>query len=112
MSEAAVAFERVSKRFTIHHERTRSFQDLLVRGFRRSDTSEAFWALRDVSFDVEPGTALGIMLGLGGLDTLIVRPWVTSRARRKPVRSVMRVPMILALLMAAPLLVLALLALL
>jgi predicted MFS family arabinose efflux permease len=59
-----------------------------------------------------PGTALGIMLALGGLDTLVVRPWVTSLARRRPVRNVMRVPMLLALLMAAPLLVLALLALL
>jgi hypothetical protein len=59
-----------------------------------------------------PGTALGIVLALGGLDTLIVRPWVTALVRRRPVRTVMRVPMILALLMAAPLLVLALLALL
>jgi MFS family permease len=59
-----------------------------------------------------PATALGVMLALGGLDTLVVRPWVTSLARRRPARNVMRVPMILALLMAAPLLVLALLALL
>jgi MFS family permease len=59
-----------------------------------------------------PATALGVMLALGGLDILVVRPWVASRARSRPVRNVMRVPMILALLMAAPLLVLALLALL
>jgi MFS family permease len=59
-----------------------------------------------------PATALGVMLALGGLDTLVVRPWATALARRRPVRTVMRVPMILALLMAAPLLVLALLALL
>src|SRR5207253_3262892 len=63
-------------------------------------------------FKDTPATALGFMLALSGLDTLIVRPLMTSLARRRPGRTVMRVPMVLALLMAAPLLVLAFLALL
>jgi MFS family permease len=71
-----------------------------------------FLALVMILFPDVPGTALGIMLALGGLDTIVFRPVITSLARRKPVRTVMRVPMLLALLMAAPLLVLALLALL
>jgi MFS family permease len=53
-------------------------------------------------------TALGVMLALSGLDTLLVRPAMTALARRRPARTVMRVPTIIGLLMAAPLLVLAL----
>ncbi len=59
--------------------------------------------------DGMPATALGMMLALSGLDTLIVRPLMTRLARRYPVRTVMRVPAILGLLIAAPLLALALL---
>jgi len=38
----------------------------------------------------------------------VVRPAMTALARRSPARTVMRVPVVLALVMAAPLLVLAL----
>jgi MFS family permease len=68
----------------------------------------AFLALVMMVFPQLPATALGMMLALSGLDTLIVRPPMIGLARRRPARTVMRVPMILALLMAAPLLVLAL----
>jgi MFS family permease len=68
-----------------------------------------FLALVMEVFPDLPATALGIMLALSGLDTLIVRPVMTGLARRKSARMVMRVPTVLGLLMAAPLLVLALL---
>src|SRR5437764_3337480 len=72
MKTAAIRFDNVSKRFTIHHERARSFQDLLVRRFNARDTSEEFWALRDVSFDLEPGSAMGIVGSNGsGKSTLL-----------------------------------------
>ena len=60
------------------------------------------------SFPQMPATALGLMLALSGLDTLTVRPVMTALARRSSVRTVMSVPMILGLLIAAPLMVLAL----
>ena len=59
---AAILLEGVSKRFTIQHERPRSFQELLVNFLhRKNGTTEEFWALRDVSFAVEAGETFGII---------------------------------------------------
>lgn len=58
----AISFENVSKRFVLHHERPRSFQELLVtRGRHRNGTREEFWALRDVDFEVESGETVGLV---------------------------------------------------
>ena len=61
----AIRFENVSKRFLLHHARTRSLQDLFVRKLswrkRQQDTVEEFWALRDVSFEVPPGEMVGLI---------------------------------------------------
>jgi len=57
-----VCFERVSKKFILHHERSRSFQELAVSLFRRRNGSrEEFWALQDVSFTVEQGETVGLI---------------------------------------------------
>ncbi|MFN8474676.1 MAG: ABC transporter ATP-binding protein [Anaerolineae bacterium] len=63
MSSAApaVVFEHVSKRFILHHDRPRSFQEWLVRRFRANDDREEFWALRDVSFSVARGEAVAFV---------------------------------------------------
>jgi lipopolysaccharide transport system ATP-binding protein len=78
---SVVRFQNVSKRFVIHHERHRSFQDLLVRGLRRHGADEDFWALRDISFEAEPGASLGVIGANGSgkstllkLATRILRP--------------------------------------
>ncbi|MHB9090867.1 MAG: ABC transporter ATP-binding protein [Chloroflexota bacterium] len=57
-----ISLEGVSKRFVLHHQRARSFQDALVNALtRRNESKEEFWALRDVTFEALAGENLGIV---------------------------------------------------
>jgi MFS family permease len=53
-----------------------------------------------------PASAQGGLLALSGLDTLLVRPLMGVFEKGRPARKVMYVPTVLALLMAAPLVLL------
>ncbi len=59
-SEASgIEFWRVSKRFQLHEGRTlREFVPAVLRG---RDTSEPFYALRDVTFSIRRGETVGII---------------------------------------------------
>jgi lipopolysaccharide transport system ATP-binding protein len=59
--ETAIEFEKVSKRFILHHARPRSFQELVIGASWRSRSREELWALNDISFEVKRGEMLGII---------------------------------------------------
>jgi len=59
---AAIQFDNVSKKFTLRHERRRSFQEVALAFLQgHGNSREELWALKDVSFAVERGKTLGII---------------------------------------------------
>lgn len=70
MGTAAIVVDSVSKNFRLYHERNRYIKAALLRG--RRARYEEFWALEDVSFDVEHGATLGIIGSNGsGKSTML-----------------------------------------
>ena len=70
MSNAAIQVSSVSKNFRLYHERNRYIKAALLRG--RRARFEEFWALDDVSFDVEESATFGIIGSNGsGKSTML-----------------------------------------
>ena len=80
---AAIEIKKISKKYELSHQRKapyRSMRDDIIQLLRKPfgllgssrDTKEEFWALKDVSFDVNPGDVIGIIGRNGsGKSTLL-----------------------------------------
>ena len=56
----AIQFNNVSKRYNLDLARPRSLQEIFVRRRLRAE-DQIFWALRDVSFTIEPGERVALI---------------------------------------------------
>lgn len=85
----------VSKEFARHYQRT--LKQVAVAKVRRQETKRKFWALRDVTFSVEQGEAIGLMgLNGSGKSTLLKHIMGVMRPTEGQVRTRGRVSGLIA----------------
>jgi len=64
-SKCAIRVDHVSMRFNMSRERVDNIKEYLIKAVKHQLFFEEFWALRDISFEVEQGEVFGL-IGLNG----------------------------------------------
>ena len=65
MEDAIIKVDHVSMRFNLAREKVDSLKEYIIKAFKGKLQYDEFWALKDVSFEVKRGDAVGL-IGLNG----------------------------------------------
>ena len=72
MSKNAIEVDNVSMKFNLSREKVDSLKDYIFKAIKRELQYNEFWALKNVSFNVEKGDRVGILgLNGAGISTLL-----------------------------------------
>ena len=61
MKQNAIEVDHVSLEFCLYSEKIDGLKEYAVKRLKNKVSKDSFWALKDVSFNVKPGEAVGLV---------------------------------------------------